>query len=91
MRIEEQLRRVSYIFNGIVFQMDSGEIASILSVDKSKLMRATRKVHTDEGPINEDFQRIFEETLGADLSTALSVFHLISARWSDRYMQPVFN
>jgi long-chain acyl-CoA synthetase len=74
MRVEEQLRRVSYIMHSTVFQLDSGEIASILSIDKSKLMRAAiGKAHANEGPINEDFQRIFEETLRTDLSAALSV------------------
>lgn len=73
MRVEEQLRRVSYIAHSIVFQLDSGEIVSILSIDKSRFMRAaTGNDHSSERRVNEDFQRIFEETLRAGLTVALS-------------------
>ncbi|MDQ3186334.1 MAG: AMP-binding protein, partial [Pseudomonadota bacterium] len=72
MRIEEQLRRVPYIGQCVVLQLDSGAIASILSIDKVKLMCRTDKRGVDGGPLDEQcFQSTFGEELRTDFRTAL--------------------
>ncbi len=39
MRIEEQFQRIDYVEQCIVFQLDSGRVAAILSVDKEKCLK----------------------------------------------------
>jgi long-chain acyl-CoA synthetase len=72
MRIEEQLQRVAYIEQSVVLQLASGAIASILSMDKAKLMCRMDRRGTDEEPVDEQwFQSTFGEALRADFRAAL--------------------
>lgn len=72
-RIEEQLQRVAYVGQSVVLQLDSGAIASILSLDKAKLMVRMNKGGTDMESLDEQsFQNTFGEALRADLRAALA-------------------
>jgi long-chain acyl-CoA synthetase len=73
MRIEEQLRRVPYISESIVLQLDSGVIASVVNIDRSKLSSPTGGRYKDEDVLDEKFFRhFFAEALQIDLKTVLA-------------------
>lgn len=72
MRIEEQLRRVAYIEQSLVLQLGSGVIASIISIDKAKLVCKMDDDGTDDEQLDELCSRgAFGEALRADLGAAL--------------------
>lgn len=71
MRIEEQLRRVAYIGQSVVLQLDSGAIASILSIDKAKLICIIGD-GTDDAQLDAQcFPGMFDDALRTDLGIAL--------------------
>lgn len=71
MRIEEHLQRVAYIGQSVVLQLDSGAIASILSIDKAKLMCITGDGTVDEQLDEPCSQGTIGEAVRADLRVAL--------------------
>jgi long-chain acyl-CoA synthetase len=73
MRIEEQLRRVPYISESIVLQLDSGVIASVVNIDKSKLSSAAGGRDIDGDVLDEKgFRHFLAEALQIDLETVLA-------------------
>lgn len=73
MRVEERVRRVIYIRQSIVLQLDSGAVGAILSVDKSEFLYVTGVGGSAEDSLDEErFHRVFTGVLQADLKAVLA-------------------
>jgi long-chain acyl-CoA synthetase len=78
-RIEEQLRHAAYIEHAVVLQLGPDTIASILSIDKEKLLDQAGIQFKREMPLNEEcFQREFIKENLTELLKELPAYQRIA-------------